>query len=398
MTKMELNDYTMAANTSQFAHTMLPDMTADELARQQFVKSFKLHIATRIAPGNKDVYNAKVVPEYKKNHGRSPANRHEVRKEMQKQDYYQMWSALLRSSQELMWKSCQLPVERQLPELIKVAQASGSNYSTLELDPDLEIPAYHRAVDIHCQPGGYHTEVARNDVAAGAIYDRAVYLYAMGRMGPFNDDIGASTVAYLQHMKPDLRPKRILDLGCTVGHSTIPYVEAYPDAEIHAIDVAAPVLRYAQARAESLRKPIYFSQQNAESTNFEGGYFDLIVSHILIHETSSKAFRNIMNECQRLLAPGGWVIHSETPPYKDMDPYDAFMLDWDTYNNNELFWGASHEIDPMAVAEEFGFKEESVFEAMAPSAFEAADADRTHVFQGGDFGGGGTWYLYGMQK
>ena len=398
MTKMELNDYAMAANTSQFAHTMLPDMTADELARQQFVKSFKLHIATRIAPGNKDVYNAKVVPEYKKNHGRSPANRHEVRKEMQKQDYYQMWSALLRSSQELMWKSCQLPVERQLPELIKVAQTSGSNYSTLELDPDLEIPAYHRAVDIHCQPGGYHTEFARNDVAAGAIYDRAVYLYAMGRMGPFNDDIGASTVAYLQHMKPDLQPKRILDLGCTVGHSTIPYVDAYPDAEIHAIDVAAPVLRYAQARAESLRKPIHFSQQNAESTNFEGGYFDLVVSHILIHETSSKAFRNIMNECQRLLAPGGWVIHSETPPYKDMDPYDAFMLDWDTYNNNEPFWGASHEIDPMAVAEEFGFKEESVFEAMAPSAFEAADADRTHVFQGGDFGGGGTWYLYGMQK
>ncbi len=388
----------MAANTSQFAHTMLPDMMADELARQQFVKSFKLHIATRIAPGNKDVYNAKVVPEYKKNHGRSPANRHEVRKEMQKQDYYQMWSALLRSSQELMWKSCQLPVARQLPELINAAQTSGSNYSTLELDPDLEIPAYHRAVDIHCQPGGYHTEVARNDVAAGAIYDRAVYLYAMGRMGPFNDDIGASTVAYLQHMKPDLQPKRILDLGCTVGHSTIPYVDAYPDAEIHAIDVAAPVLRYAQARAESLRKPIHFSQQNAESTNFEGGYFDLIVSHILIHETSSKAFRNIMNECQRLLAPGGWVVHSETPPYKDMDPYDAFMLDWDTYNNNEPFWGASHEIDPMAVAEEFGFKEKSVFEAMAPSAFEAADADRTHVFQGGDFGGGGTWYLYGMQK
>jgi len=173
---MELNDYTMAANTSQFAHTMLPDMMADELARQQFVKSFKLHIATRIAPGNKDVYNARVVPEYKKNHGRSPANRHEVRKEMQKQDYYQMWSALLRSSQELMWKSCQLPVERQLPELIKVAQTSGSKYSTLELDPDLEIPAYHRAVDIHCQPGGYHTEVAQNDVAAGAIYDRAVYL------------------------------------------------------------------------------------------------------------------------------------------------------------------------------------------------------------------------------
>ena len=110
MTKLESNDHAMTDNAGQFAHAMLPKMTADELARQQFVKSLKLHIATQIAPGNKDVYNTKVLPEYRKKHGRAPANRHEVRKEMQRQGYYRIWSALLRSSQELMWKSCQLPV------------------------------------------------------------------------------------------------------------------------------------------------------------------------------------------------------------------------------------------------------------------------------------------------
>lgn len=387
-----------SGDKTQFPHGMLPNLSADELARQQFVKSFKLHIATRIAPGNKSVYEKSVLPAFKKEHGRAPKNRHEVRKSMEREDYYQMWGSLLRSSQELMWKACQLPVERQLPELVNAAQASESKYSTLKLDPNLEIPAYHRAVDIHCQPGGYHTEFTSDDIASGAVYDRGVYLYAMGRMGPFNDDMGASTVAYLKHKEPDFKPQRILDLGCTVGHSTIPYVDAFPDAEIHAVDVAAPVLRYAHARAESLEKPIHFSQQNAEKTNFEDGSFDLIVSHILVHETSSKAFRNIMKECERLLKPGGWVIHSETPPYKDMDPYDAFILDWDSRNNNEPFWGASHEIDPEATAKEFGFKPESVFETMAPSAFEAAEAQRTHIFQGGDFGGGGMWYLYGMQK
>lgn len=147
MTKLESNDHAMAGNTGQFAHTMLLKITADELARQPFVKSFKLHIATRIAPGNKDVYTTKVVPEYKKKHGCEPENRHEVRKEMQRQGYYQMWNALLRSSQELMWKSCQLPVARQVLELIKVAENAGSNYSTLELDPDLEIPACLSAVE-----------------------------------------------------------------------------------------------------------------------------------------------------------------------------------------------------------------------------------------------------------
>ena len=78
-------------------------------------------------------------------------------------------------------------------------------------------------------------------------------------------------------------------------------MEAYPEAEVYGIDVAAPMLRYAHARAEALGRRVHFSQQNAESTNFRDESFDLIVSHILLHETSAKAVRNIMRECHRLL-------------------------------------------------------------------------------------------------
>ena len=242
------------------------------------------------------------------------------------------------------------------------------------------------------------TELAPNDVAAGAIYDRAVYLYAMGRMGPFNDDIGASLAAYIEATWPDFRPKRILDLGCSVGHSTIPYKERFPDAEIHAVDVGAPMLRHAHRRAESLGHAIHFSQQNAEALDFEDGSFDLIVSHILLHETSAKAIRNIMSECHRLLAPGGLMLHGEVPQYHGMDPYDAFILDWDTYNNNEPFWGTVHDMDLEALAVDVGFSRDQLVDAFAPSAFAEAEARRTHQFQGGDFGGGGQWYAFGARK
>jgi SAM-dependent methyltransferase len=298
----------------------------------------------------------------------------------------------------MMWKATQLPVERQLPELIAAATLEGKPLGSLKLDPQLEIPRYHRAVDIHCMPGGYHTEFSANDVSNGAVYDRAVYLYAMGRMGPLNSDIGDTTIAYLKQHFPDLKPRRILDLGCTVGHSTLPYVDAYPDAEVYAIDVGAPVLRYAHARAESMGKRVHFSQQNAESTHFEDGFFDLIVSHILVHETSHSAIRRIMRECHRLLSPGGVVIHAETPPYRDLEPFDAFMLDWDTRNNNEPYWGASHELEPREIAQETGFSADRAFEGMQPSAFDEAEARRTRVFQGGDFGGGGMWYVWGARK
>ena len=385
-------------NSTQYRHAMLADFSADEFARQEFVKSFKLHLATTISPGNKAVYDTRVVPEIKKETGKEPQDRFQIKKKMEQQEPYQFWSSLQRSSQEMMWKSVQIPVERQWKKLIDAANTASSNYSTLTLDPDLEIPKYHRSVDIHCMPGAYHTEQAADDVVAGALYDRAVYIYAMGRMGPFNDDIGASTVTWLKANCPDLKPKRILDMGCSVGHSTLPYLEAYPDAEVFGIDVGAPVLRYAHARAELMAKKIHFSQQNAESTNFPDGHFDLIVSHILVHETSNKAFKNIAKECHRLLSKGGIMAHAETPPYKDMSMFEEFMMDWDTYYNNEPFWGHSHLIEPKQVAEEFGFDVDSVFEAMAQSAFEAGEKDQTKLLQCGDFAGAGVWYVFGMQK
>ncbi len=381
----------------QTGHALLPRSTHDEHARQKFVQSLKEHLAMQVSPGNKSVYTRRAKPRFEQEHHRAPRDRHEVRRVMQDEPYYQTWSALLRTSQEMMWESVASSVERQLPDLTAKAKTNGRALGSLTLDPDLPIPAYHTAVDIHCMPGGYHSEGSADDIAAGAVYDRAVHIYAMGRMGPFNDDLGASLVAHLTQQYPHFHPRRILDMGCSVGHSTVPYVEAYPEAEVHAIDIGASMLRYAHARAEALGKRVQFSQQNAERTNFADASFDLIVSHILLHETSGAAIRNIMRECHRLLTPGGMMFHVEVPQYQGMDPYDAFILDWDTYNNNEPFWGAMHDLDLMELARRGGFVDETVVQTLVPSAFKMARA-RTQLFQGGDFGGGGQWFVFGATK
>ena len=384
----------------QTEHSVLAPADHDEFARQEFVRSYKEYLVHNVHQGNEKRYESSVKPAFKKKHNRVPKDRFEVAKEMTKDPYYQMFSSLLRTSQEMMWSSCQLPVERNLEELnAKINQVPcGTVKGSLKLDKNLATPRYHKAVDIHCQPGGYHNEFTNNDASSGMVYDRAVHIYAMAQLGPYNDDIGASIIMWLKEKYPDFKPRRILDMGCSVGHSTIPYAEAFPDAKIYGIDVAAPMLRYAHARAESLNVPVHFSQQNAEETNFKSGSFDLIVSHILLHETSEKAIHNIIKECHRLLKPGGMMAHGETPPYKNMGPFDAFMLDWDTRNNNEPFWARSHEIDLHKLSEKANFEPSKIIEEMIPSALQVAEARRSEVFQGGDFGGGGLWLVYGNKK
>ena len=384
----------------QARHAVMAAPTHDEFSRQEFVRSYKNYLVENVHSGNQTRYEKIIKPKFQKAHNRVPKDRFEVGKEMVQDPYYQMFSSLLRTSQEMMWSSCQVPVNRDLDRLnqkIKIPKGN-KTLGSLKLDEKLQIPRYHTAVDIHCQPGGYHSEVTEHDASAGLVYDRAVHIYAMGQLGPYNDDIGASILLWLQNNHPTLAPKKILDMGCSVGHSTVPYARAFPNAEVHGIDVAAPMLRYAHARAEELGEKVHFSQQNAEETNFKSGTFDLIVSHILLHETSEKAIHNIVKECHRLLKPGGLMIHGETPPYKNMGPFDAFMLDWDSRNNNEPFWARSHEIDLEKLSKKGGFDPQNQFETLIPSALQVAEAKRSKVFQGGDFGGGGLWFIYGNKR
>lgn len=372
----------------QFQHSMLPQATHDELARQNFVRSLKLHIFKNLSPGNKIVYEQIVKPQFEREHQRSP-HRHEIRIAMQQHPHYRWWSALRRINQEMLWDAVNASVDRQLPELIERAKDGDRLFGTLTLDPDFKIPAYQTAVDIHCMPGSYHGEYTTDDLAAGAMYDRGVYVYGVGWLGPLNDDMGLSIVKnYLKPNYPDFRPARILDLGCSVGHSTLPYVDAYPEAEVYAIDVGAPMLRYAHARAEALGKRVYFSQQNAERTNFEDASFDLIVSHILLHEIPAPAIRNVMQECDRLLAPGGMTIHVEAPLYSHMDTFSAFMYDWETANNNEPFWSAMRELDLTQVMTKAGFAADRVVQTFVPNGAWKTSTDS----QPGK-GSRGSWFI-----
>ena len=296
-------------------HALLPTPQHDEQARQDFVSAFRGHLSGRVMPGNYQLFERRVAPRFAAEHGRTPADEQEIREWMTREPYYQFWSALQRRSQELLWESVIDPTEREWSTLVTRARSAKGTKTrqrgSLRLDPSLAVPRYHAAADIHLQPGGYHTDFTADDVAAGAIYDKGINLYMGGALGSENDLMGNTLLAYLRERHPSHQPKRILDLGCAIGNSTVVWARGFPKAEVHGIDVGAPVLRYAHARAQALGVGVHFSQQNAEHTDFADESFDLVISHIVLHETSKSALIRILAECRRLLKPGGLMLHLE---------------------------------------------------------------------------------------
>jgi 2-polyprenyl-3-methyl-5-hydroxy-6-metoxy-1,4-benzoquinol methylase len=343
----------------QFEHGMMTQRSHDEAERQNNIRALRQKVLSKLAAGSREMFYRDIAPRYEKQAGKPLDDYRDIRKEMLKGNYMKFQMGFHRVVQELMWEALVPPVEAQLPDLIKTSKALDQNLGSLELDPTLDIPRYITAVDIHCQPGGFTADHCDGDISAGAIYDRAIHIYNAGGAG-MTDMAGRNIADYLDAVFPDLNPTRILDMGCTIGHSTAAYAKRWPDAELHAIDVGAALLRYAHARAEALGLAIHFSQQTAEKTRFEDASFDLITSNILAHETSTKAWPAIIRECHRLLKPGGVMIHADLPQLEEVDPYRQFIYTNETYYNNEPFWTKYRTMDLRKVATDAGFLPDNV--------------------------------------
>ena len=376
-------------------HGAIVHTSHDEMALENFAQAMHSEVFGHLMPGNKDAYQNRVLPAFEKREGRKPTTRKEVRAEMRDDPFHQTWSALRRTTQEMMWIATDTCLHRTYDDLHERAQPHGRPLGSLDLDSNLDLPRYVTALDIHCMPGGYCGEATGDDVYAGALYDRGVYSITQGFLGPKVDGFGRSSTAYIKRNYPAFRRGKILDIGCAVGHGSVAIAETMPDADNYAIDVAAPMLRYAHARAESLGVPVHFSQQNAEHMNYDDDTFDFVVSGATLHELSTAGIKNIIRECYRVLKPGGVMVHIEQPQYEGMDPYDQFMRDWDTFGNNEPFWGTLHDLDLKKLAVAAGFSDHKVHQSM-----EWGDEERGRVYNVDKPGEKPTppWFFYTATK
>ena len=390
----------------QAQHEFLVTGSHDDYNRQGYIGALRMFVLQELAGGMEEVYDHRVEPAFEQENGRKPEDGREVLRAMMADSYGQTWSSMIRTCQEMIWDSVAVPVQKAQPDLNRRIKDLKPGLGTLTLNPEVEVPRYVSASDIHCMPGNYHTERVEDDVSQGALFDRGLYLYQGGFAGPLCESNGLTQAELIKRRWADFKPKRILDIGCTIGNNTLPYADVFPDAELHAIDVAAPCLRYGHARAETLGKAVHFHQMNAEDLDFEDESFDLVVSCILFHETSRPAVRNIFKECHRVLRPGGLTLHMEIPRSKDLSPYGTFPLNWDTHYNNEPFMIGWMNTDVREVCERAGFSTDNYVQVAVPDITSVAEEDFDRAVKGELGASNGAahwgevvhWYIYGAWK
>jgi SAM-dependent methyltransferase len=380
--------------------------TPDERARQQFVSQLRRYVMVDMAGSMRNVYQQAVAPQAAKRRRRPPRNAVEVRQDMLPNPYFRAWSALRYTAQEMTWSSVRPQIERDLPQLVTAARATAQaskKYGSLRLKPDLPTPQDMQKLDIHLMPGGFHSEFVPDDVAAGAMYHHGTAVFAGGfTLRARGGGVAKSIAKYLAACDPRFTPRRLLDLGCTVGGNLLPYLEVFPTCDAYGIDVCAPLLRYAHARAESLKTRVHYSQQNAEATDFPDNTFDIVCSSFFLHEHSIAVTRRVFKETMRILKPGGVMVHMELPPDSQTDPYYSFYLNWDAYYNNEPHYAAFRALDLRREVLRAGFKAKNYFALRIPNHGTVSDADFDAVARGEKaapaHGNGASWFIFGARK
>lgn len=382
-------------------HALALNKSPDQRARERFTSSMRAWVLTDLAGQMQADYNE--AHEASGTHHDSGEAVHQFLKD---RGLFKWYSSLRCATQELVWQSVLRAVESDPVSVAQISEPGAPRHGgSLTLENAISLPNYVSAMDVHLMPGNYqggHSDGAE----AGVIYDNGLDVFSFGMMGENLDDIGHSMANFTRLKWPDLDPSLIVDVGCTVGHNTLPWKQAFPDAEVHGIDAAAPCLKYGHARAEALGVEIHFRQALCDALPYEDNSVDVVFSSMFLHELPTALITAFFAEAYRVLKPGGVLINMELPPNDALDPYDAFYLDWDCFYNNEPFYKDFRDLSYQGLCTDAGFTDDGFFQATMPRYTYVSEAEfsRTSIAEAsfdkdtGRLSDTITWYAFGASK
>ena len=131
----------------------------------------------------------------------------------------------------------------------------------------------------------------------------------------------------------DSRPRRILDFGCGLGHTTAEFSKLYPDATVVGIDTAAQAIEFGRTHHGSSRTSFEVLERFVPDESFDLCYCNGVFHHIPLNERDGA-----MGVVYRSLVPGGRFALFENNPLNPGTRMVMRRIPFDRDANTLLPW------------------------------------------------------------
>jgi len=135
--------------------------------------------------------------------------------------------------------------------------------------------------------------------AAG--YDLLAWLLLLGRERAFRERL-----VRLARLDPG---QSVLDIGCGTGSLAISAKRRVgPSGRVEGIDASPEMIARARKKATKAGVDVAFTNGVVEALPFPDGYFDAVLSTLMLHHLPRDARRQCARQMRRVLKPGGRVL------------------------------------------------------------------------------------------
>lgn len=192
-----------------------------------------------------------------------------------------------------------------------------------KFDSSIETEGYpdYYLQNFHYQTDGYLSDMSAN------LYDLQVELVFNGSA----DAMRRRILAPLQQglaMFTDVSSKqqRVLDVACGTGRTLRMIRASLPKISLFGTDLSSAYLRKAnQLLSEIPGELPQLLQANAEELPYLDNYFHGLTSVFLFHELPAKARQRVIEECFRVLQPGGTFVVCDSMQSIDSPEFQTMM-------------------------------------------------------------------------
>ena len=204
----------------------------------------------------------------------------------------------------LTWQRRRKNKTREIPDNIK-----GEDY------PDYYLQNFHHQTD------GYLSD------HSAEIYDLQVEILFNGTADSMRRRVLSPLKTGLKKfLIEDSKKVKVLDIATGTGRTLQQIQSALPQVELYGLDLSGSYLKQASKYLSSRSGDIVqLTKGNAEKMPYKSRSFHALTCVFLFHELPRDARQNVLNECFRLLEPGGTLVLADSIQIEDSPKFTPIM-------------------------------------------------------------------------